>query len=391
MRTSAWFCWIALGIVVGEAFIQPTRRVSDLNGDGKVDLADYAIFQRDFDQPAEATPSPTPSPIQTPPPTTASSQTPICNWLTVPGSPAGLVEVIAFSRLGIWGVVFEASGQPIIVRGTGPVYGATMPGGTVTATVIGMDGGTCKLTLQVGSGGPRLIRGVTNPTIGSGDVWVDKCTFTSTPQTGSCRLWMTNCTVTGASRGVGPCPDVQMVRGCVFKNLSDDGVQNCGLVVDVRIEGIDPGTSGIHADALQGWGRTYGGWIWYNVIAEKLEYQGIFIRSMGKTRGMAMVKCKMTMDGPLTISGASGNALTGEWDHLLIRDCVFTGTNPRDLNVSSDFNIWSEGGKFSMVNSEVSGCTFASWSIRQNIKDAIPAGTFKANKWGNSQERDGIP
>ena len=326
-----------------------------------------------------------------------------------------------FHLKGMWGVVFVAGGGwPVIVttETVEPTTGilafwASVPPGPVTATAIGMDGGRRDLGTHwvgPGAGAVRVVRGRTlraddplaSGYVGSGAVWFDRCTFIGDYRTKAHPIggnvgpaYFTNCTFIGCHRAQGGTPNNAMMRGCRIETTREDAVQGCPLLVDVTISGIDPGSTGEHADAVQLGLATHENVIYYRVKATDLHYQSLFIRGAGVSRGLAVVDCTFSMALPLRMPGAAGCAITGQWDHVIIRDSVFI--NPYgDVNSSAGFALWQEKDsagvkRFALANSIVEGCTFGSWAIGPAVKDAIPSGTFKRNKWGTAPERDGLP
>lgn len=202
-------------------------------------------------------------------------------------------------------------------------------------------------------------------------------------------LWLTDCTISGAWRATGLCQSVRMMRGVTIVANREDVVQNPqGPVVNCTVQGIDPGSSGDHADCVQFWGAPQENVLIYGLDARGMKYQGLFWRSPGVSRNCAIIGSRLEMAGPLSLRGACGNTLAGEFDHLLIRGVDFTGTKPADLNVSSDFNLWSEGGKFAMTNCEISECRIGSHNFGRL---AVPADAFKRNRWAGGAPIDGLP
>lgn len=385
----------------------------DLNGDGKVDLADYAIFQRAMEPPA---PSPTPSPSPLNPPTeTASSLVPIGDWDAVPGQPDGRVGVPAFAKPGIWGVVFVSAGRPEIVTeptpnpATGVVeYWHEFPAGDVTATVIGLDGGRRELpALRIGPGPgiPRVIRGgklkATDAAIvGSGKVWLDGVTIEGDYQSKNhpvggnvTELYLTNCTIRGTFRAQGWTTNCVLMCGCIVEDVREDVGQNCRLFIRNTVRRVDPGinpATGLpreHADVWQLWGPSGGNYICYANSIEATSYQGAFCRWTGTgADGIAIVGNTITMSAP-TIG--SGNGLQGRIKHLVFTGNVLTGFtgyfgNGSDLWVGSD-SAGGFGWSHVLFKGNVLG-TVKFWPTA-GFSDCV----FTSNLWGGMPPRDGIP
>lgn len=245
-----------------------------------------------------------------------NSLPPIADWAS---TPLEQPQVIAFAVADVWGVQFERDGV-VLIEHDGPIFSPNMPAGNVTATVIGMDGGRRVLTTPPA---PRVIRGQTDPVIGSGAVWLDGCTFTRTPATTNAGpLYMTDCTVRNAARGVGNSPSVRLVRGCRFYDLTEDACQNVPTVIDLEVHGITGSKAGNHSDVLQVFGDSGGPFIWYRVMAEDVGYQGIAARTANGIDGLAIVECSIRIKPP--IEGA-GNYIQGPLHNAVIRGNTLTG------------------------------------------------------------------
>lgn len=185
-----------------------------------------------------------------------------------------------------------------------------------------------------------------------------------------------------------------MMRGCRIEATREDVLQGCPLAVDVDILGIDPGTTGDHADAFQLAASTHSNVIVYDVQATGLHDQGFFARSNGASDGLAIIDSTFELALPLRrIPGSAGNAIGGTWNHVVIRNSTFTNPYP-DKNVSAGLSLWTEniGGvkRFALSNSIVEGCTFGSWAIGDAAKAGIPSGTFRNNVWAGVR-KDGLP
>lgn len=252
---------------------------ADFDCDGDVDLADWQWVQARTTGPAP-TPTPTPTPTPPPPATEAPPAVqpgaiePIADWDSYPGEP-GVVTVVAGSVNGIWGVVYECSGQTATDRSmaasprTGVVgwsFDPEMCGDTgehtVTATVYGQKGGTRTLSrpVIVGNGqlpGVTVIRGQT---------------FTRADKPPAGTVVYVDCTWTGAGMGynsasivyaidcrIENCPSLafracRLARGCSVVNSIDDGFQNCATILHCTATGLDPLGTGKHTDAVQMFG-----------------------------------------------------------------------------------------------------------------------------------------
>lgn len=227
---------------------EPTPVHGDLDGDGDVDLNDFAAFQHALAGGGGATPEPNPTPVPTaaPTPTVAPTATPAPTPSPAPtatprptstpsatpaptpsptATPAPvdappevnanglppIVQVVAVPSeqpalladhcKRIWGVVFNSGGQPIVVREPTmrtwqglngqqvgfPCWwpGRELPNGTCTITVIASDGARLELTHPIGSGAPRIIS--------------DR-TLTAADDLGSGEVWLRRCKFTGTPK-----------------------------------------------------------------------------------------------------------------------------------------------------------------------------------------------
>lgn len=279
-----------------------------------------------------------------------------------------------------------------------------VPPGPVTAQVIGLDGGRRDLDASwvgPGAGAVRVIRGQTltsSANLGSGPLWLDNCTFTGAPATGGISpLYMTGCTVKNGVRGVGPCPNVALVRNCKFYDLTDDGAQNALCIADVLVDGIKGSQAGQHADGAQNWGSQIDNRVIYRLVVKNADAQGIFHKttSTAGMTGLAVIECNIN----LAATWGCGNGFEGVIRHGVFRGNVFTGYargagNGGDLYVGASWTADANNvrtyyrGWHDVI---VEGNVFGSWSISATDRAAIPSGTFKSNKWGNAPESDGLP
>lgn len=413
----------------------------------------------DPEPPADGDPQDPPVPGEVPQ-ETSSSLTPVARWVVPEPAFPGPAGILAFSRDGIYGVEF----QTVDINGVKSAYTITQvtapnnnglegywtdarDGDTITATVIGADGGRRELPARhfkaesgktvrvevggsirnairdVGPGGTVLLapgkhvydaawysldvaeadhwvtvdgegqatisdapRGsLLHPMIrfkgctitaqnllnqkGSDTrkraVWFDGCDLYGTAQKTHVvgGAWLgpvhyTNCNLHGFYRGQGLAnydKENSVNVWVLFDDVQEDTFQNMPFGAHIRVTKSDPGSTGDHADIIQGWGGSYENWLWYKVEAEECHYQGIFCRSMGVSRNCAFVGCDITQKAPSR--GGAGSAFTGTWDHLLILDSEFQGANAPDMNARADLMFWGEGGKpFTATNSVLRNC-----------------------------------
>ncbi|MHB8790233.1 MAG: hypothetical protein ACYDBT_10175 [Desulfobulbaceae bacterium] len=123
-----------------------------------------------------------------------------------------------------------------------------------------------------------------------------------------------------------------LVRGADISTIGNDAFQNTPFVVNCKLNDLDNGSTGWHADAYQA--HTSGvppanNRIIYNFRATDLHYQGIFMRSdAGQAKNNAFVNVFIEMRESPNRNESNLYAFTSfsiydSWDHLIVMNCTF--------------------------------------------------------------------
>jgi len=180
--------------------------------------------------------------------------------------------------------------------------------------------------------------------------------------------YYTECTIRDQRRASGNGQNHKLMRNLVILNTREDCFQSVPFGVNIYVDGSDPGPGANpeHADVIQGppalstEGAYMHNWIWYNVVATDLHYQGIFVRSGATSRNNAFVNCLFEMRTPIRndVSGR-GTTFAGKYDHLLFWHCSFVGTGTKNkFNLGQYESTTSPTNQFLLKNVSVRGCLF---------------------------------
>ncbi len=180
--------------------------------------------------------------------------------------------------------------------------------------------------------------------------------------------YFTECTIDNMRRASGNGQNHKLMRNLTITNTREDVFQSVPFGVNIRVDGCDPGpvADPEHADVIQGppalatEGAFIHNWIWYNVIATDLHYQGIFVRSGATSQNNAFVNCLFEMRAPIRndVSGR-GTTFAGRYDHLLVWHCSFLGTGTvNKFNLGQYESTTSPSNIFQLDNVSVRGCLF---------------------------------
>jgi hypothetical protein len=142
---------------------------------------------------------------------------------------------------------------------------------------------------------------------------------------GLTNLYFTNSSIYTSKMGFAGRP--LMVRGATLNDMGEDAFQNAPFVINCIVDGIDNGTTGVHADAYQF--HTTGvppaeNRIIYGLKAIDLHYQGIFARAdAGTAANNALVNILIEMRSPASPNESGAIPFTAMsfyhgWDHLLV-------------------------------------------------------------------------
>lgn len=161
-----------------------------------------------------------------------------------------------------------------------------------------------------------------------------------------------------------------LARNITIKNVSNDPFVMARLVINARVDNIDPGATYAHADGYQSFGDGPDNRIIYGYYGTNMHYQGLFLRQESdssvnaylQTPGTALpatdnafVNIFMEMRSPGRAQYAGGpivlssGTISGRYDHLIMWNCTFP-------NVS--IGIFSESSGFYIKNSSFVGNVF---------------------------------
>ncbi len=180
--------------------------------------------------------------------------------------------------------------------------------------------------------------------------------------------YYTECSIDNQRRACGNGQNHRLMRNLTITDTREDVFQSVPFGINITIDGVDPGpgSNPEHADVIQGppalttEGAFMHNWIWYNVIAKDLHYQGIFVRSGATSKNNAFVNCLFEMRAPIRndVSGR-GTTFAGKYDHLLFWNCTFLGTNTiNKFNLGQYESTTSPSNAFLLKNISVVGCLF---------------------------------
>jgi hypothetical protein len=158
------------------------------------------------------------------------------------------------------------------------------------------------------------------------------------------------------------------MRNLTMLRTREDNFQSVPFGINIWVDGSDPGggSNPEHSDVIQGppaiapEAAFIHNWIWYNVVAKDLHYQGIFIRSGATSRNNAFVNCFMEMRSPVRneLSGR-GTTFGGKYDHLLFWHCTFIGTGTKNkFNLGQYEGTTIPTNQWQLDNISVRGCVF---------------------------------
>lgn len=202
-------------------------------------------------------------------------------------------------------------------------------------------------------------------------------------------VWYDGCTIRDMHRAIGHGnhgPNT-CVRNTTITRTREDVFQNVPFGINVTVNGVDPGTSGAHADLLQLVGSPSSGannWIWANVRATGIVYQGLFMRA-AQTDGCVLDNFHVQMQGPFPAGGGIPLHLSGKWRNLIMRGCSFKGGESQ-IHWESFTN---PANALEWDGCLVENCEFDKLSVYKKGPYRLPAEYFKQNKIGGVM-RDGF-
>jgi hypothetical protein len=127
--------------------------------------------------------------------------------------------------------------------------------------------------------------------------------------------YYTECVIADQRRASGNGQNHRLMRNLTMLRTREDNFQSVPCGINIWVDGSDPGPGANpeHADVIQGppalapQAAFMHNWIWYNVVATDLHYQGIFVRSGGTSKNNAFVNCLLEMRDPVR-NGPTGAA-----------------------------------------------------------------------------------
>lgn len=175
-----------------------------------------------------------------------------------------------------------------------------------------------------------------------------------------------------------------LARGVQIYRIGNDAFQNTLMVINARVDDVDPGNTYWHADAYQSFGDGPRNRIVYGYYGTNLHYQGLFLRQENKTAAVnnAFVNVFLEMRPPGR-PGYHGDpntdlvsgAFVGVYDHLIVWHCSFP-THKTYLGAEPDFGQ-------SLTNSSFIGNLFYEYGHDIGPMEEDPAYAAPANSNGN--------
>jgi hypothetical protein len=107
-------------------------------------------------------------------------------------------------------------------------------------------------------------------------------------------VYLTDCDVQNVANGVG---GARLQRNVTVHDVLSDAFQNCPMVVNCSVDGIDKGKSDAHPDIAQ-WNVVHDldNVIYYGLRATNARAQGIFMKGAGRVSNVAYVDVSMDLD-----------------------------------------------------------------------------------------------
>jgi hypothetical protein len=180
--------------------------------------------------------------------------------------------------------------------------------------------------------------------------------------------YYTECVIADQRRASGNGQNHRLMRNLTMLRTREDNFQSVPCGINIWVDGSDPGPGANpeHADVIQGppalapQAAFMHNWIWYNVVATDLHYQGIFVRSGGTSKNNAFVNCLLEMRDPVRNGTyGRGSSFAGKYDHLLFWHCSFVGTNTRNkFNIGQYESTTVPTNDFLLKNISIRGCLF---------------------------------
>jgi hypothetical protein len=210
--------------------------------------------------------------------------------------------------------------------------------------------------------------------------WVDSCVI----QGGGRYVVASNPTIRGGSAETDYpiyCTDTQiynvdygmqigmLARNVTVKHTGNDPFVNVRCIINAVVDDVDPGSTYWHADGYQSWGAGPQNRIIYGYYGTNLHYQGLFMRQTvgNPANNNAFINMFIEMCPPGRPGNAGGvpvltaGTLNGAYDHLLMWNCTFIGTDIMNRSsLTDDFGVYNDpdGVPLSFANCSFIGNVF---------------------------------
>lgn len=210
------------------------------------------------------------------------------------------------------------------------------------------------ITLQNTTNGPVADRVNT-------DLWIDGCRLigkgrhlqnsSPVPANSALQYYLTNSSNYNSDYGM---YSGVLARNISFSTIGNDAFANTQMVINARVDDLDPGATEWHADGYQSWGEGPNNRIIYGYYGTNFHYQGLFLRAtLSPGQDNAFINIFMEMMDPGRDGGAgvvlSSGSIYGEWDHLLVWNCSFPHIG---------FSIYPDDSGYGFTNSSFIGNFF---------------------------------
>jgi hypothetical protein len=191
--------------------------------------------------------------------------------------------------------------------------------------------------------------------------------------------YYTECTIADQRRASGNGQNHRLMRNLTMLRTREDCFQSVPFGVNIFVEGSDPGAGANpeHADVVQGppaigtEAAFMHNWIWYNLVAKDLHYQGIFVRSGATSKNNAFVNCFLEMRAPIRLDYGYGRGsdFAGKYDHLIIWNSSFVGSGTGHMASFGQYeSTTAPANQFLMKNVSIRGCVFD--QLRSTVSQA---------------------
>jgi hypothetical protein len=237
---------------------------------------------------------------------------------------------------------------------------------------------------------PNIINGGSSADAGrnSRSVWLKDCRITGGsgdfhfPVGSGWRgpHYYTECVISDQRRASGNGQNHRLMRNLTMLRTREDNFQSVPCGINIWVDGSDPGPgpNPEHADVIQGPPAIASGaafmhnWIWYNLVAKDLHYQGIFVRSGGTSKNNAFVNCFLEMRAPIRLDMGTGRGsnFSGNYDHLLFWNCSFVGNGTAHKGTIGMYESTTvPPNQFLMKDVSIRGCVFEQFRTTVSAAD----------------------